>query len=205
MAGAPDIEIDNALWCFVVPFYGRDGVAAACLTLQDRLGVDVNVLLFAIFAQAERGMALSEDDIAAVDALIRDWRTEVIQPLRRVRSRMKSGPAPAPSAVTDTLRGRIKRAELDAEQIELAVLHDWLERQQRPASPSAGTFSGESLSPTRSGMDTGSRQKMRPETPRMVARYFARQAAFTPEVEAALGTLSQAMHTAGTAPAAQPS
>jgi uncharacterized protein (TIGR02444 family) len=170
MAGAPDITLDNALWRFVLPFYAREGIAPACLTLQDRLGVDVNVLLFAIFAQAEHGITLSEDDIVAVDTVIQDWRTEVIQPLRRVRSRMKSGPAPAPSALTERLRNRVKAAELDAEQIELAVLHDWLQHQQRPASSPANA-----------------------DTLRMVARYFARGAAFTPEVETALGTLSQAM------------
>jgi uncharacterized protein (TIGR02444 family) len=180
MTSALDIELNNALWRFVLSFYGRDKIAAACLTLQDRLAVDVNVLLFAIFAHAEGRIALNEDDIATLDALIREWRTEVIQPLRRVRSRMKSGPGPAPSAVTERLRSRIKGAELEAEQIELAVLHNWLERQKRPAS----------LSPDA-------------DAPRIVARHFARQGAFTPEVEAALGTLSHAMGTASAAHAAQ--
>jgi len=176
MAPAADLEMDSALWRFVLPFYRGDGIAAACLTLQDRLGVDVNVLLFAIFAQIQRGIALGADDIAAVDALVRDWRAQVVLPLRHVRSRMKSGPAPAPSALTGRLRERIKGAELEAEQIELAVLHDWLERRTPTASSTTGT-----------------------DVPRMVARWFAGDAAFTPEVEAALGTLLQAMRGAGTA------
>jgi len=43
----PNLDLDNALWRFVLPFYGRAGVSPACLTLQDKIGVDVNIVLFA--------------------------------------------------------------------------------------------------------------------------------------------------------------
>jgi uncharacterized protein (TIGR02444 family) len=177
MAGSPRSaqtpELDNALWRFVLTFYSRDGVSAACLTLQEKLGVDVNILLFAIFAQTERGILLERNDLAAVDALVREWRNDVIQPLRRVRTRMKSGPSPAPSPMTTPLRNRIKAAELEAEQIELALLADWLDRQlQRPEHRTTEIRS----------------------VPLMVARYFQNtEGAFAPEVDAALDTLSQAM------------
>ena len=170
-AQAPDL--DNALWRFVLPFYSRDGVSPACLTLQEKLGVDVNIMLFAIFAQVERGTLLERNDLAAIDALVREWRSDVIQPLRRVRTRMKSGPSPAPSPMTTPLRNRIKAAELEAEQIELAMLADWLDRQmQHPESRAADMRS----------------------VPLMVARYFQpAEGAFASEVDAALDTLSQAM------------
>jgi uncharacterized protein (TIGR02444 family) len=168
MAGG--LDLDNALWRFALPFYAREGVSAACLTLQDKLGVDVNILLAATYAAVERGVTLDPHDLAALDALIRDWRSEVIQPLRRVRTRMKSGPAPAPSAVTEALRNRIKAAELAAEQIELAVLHDGLGERAPSTTPDASA-----------------------DAPRLVARYFGRQDTFTPDVDAALGTLSQAI------------
>ena len=164
------LALDNPLWRFVLPFYARDGVSAACLTLQDRLGADVNILLFAIFAQVERGLMLDHDDLATVDGLLRDWRHEVIQPLRRVRTRMKSGPAPAPAAATASLRNRIKTAELEAEQIALAVLLTWLDAQPaRAAHPIAAK-----------------------NIPASVARYF-HPGAFAPDVEAALDTLMLAI------------
>src|SRR5437764_2088468 len=131
-ADAP--ELDNELWRFVGSFYAREGVSPACLALQDRLGVDVNILLFAIFAQVKRGFLLDTDDLASVDNLIRGWRSEIVQVLRRVRTRLKAGPAPAPSRATETLRNRIKAAELEAEQFELAVLANWLEQQPRPGA-----------------------------------------------------------------------
>ncbi len=179
MAGSPPLQsaqvpdLDNALWRFVLPFYSRAGVSPACLTLQETLGVDVNILLFAIFAQVERGILLERNDLAAIDALVRDWRNDVIQPLRRVRTRMKSGPSPAPSSITEALRNRIKAAELEAEKIELAMLADWLDQQlHRP---------GHRTTDTRT-------------IPLMVARYFLNtDGAFAPAVDAALDTLSQAM------------
>src|SRR5690242_2464950 len=117
MAAAPPLELDNALWRFVLPFYAREGVSPACLALQDSIGVDVNILLLAIFAQVERGIVLDAQDLATADQLVQGWRAEVIQPLRRVRIRMKQGPFPAPSAATEGLRTRIKAAELEGEQV----------------------------------------------------------------------------------------
>jgi uncharacterized protein (TIGR02444 family) len=172
-APSAPLELDNALWRFVLPFYARDGVSPACLTLQDKLGVDVNVLLLAIFAQVERGVTLDEGDLATADRLVQDWRAEVIQPLRRVRIRLKAGPAPAPSEASENLRNRIKAAELEGEQVALAVLAAWLDAQPaREADPL--TEKNIALA---------------------VARHF-HAGAFAPEVEAALATLSQAVREA---------
>jgi len=178
MTAAEALDLDNALWRFVLPFYGSTGVSPACLTLQDRLGVDVNIVLLAAYAAVERGVVLDRADIAAADELVRGWRHEVVEPLRRVRNRMKAGPAPAPSPATEPLRNKIKAAELDGEQIALAVLFAWLER--RPPRATA--------------------EKSAPEA---VARYFHPQGKFSPDVEVALKTLSQAIREVGAAKAGQ--
>jgi uncharacterized protein (TIGR02444 family) len=173
------VELDNDLWRFACAFYARDGVAPACLTLQESLNVDVNILLFAIFARLARGVALDASDLGVVDALVRDWRHEIVQPLRRLRTRLKAGPAPAPSTASDHLRNRIKAAELEAEQIELALLAGWLDR--RPSRPAA------SAAP----IDAAS-------VPLMVARYFDARTvdAFPREAGDALAALSQAVREA---------
>jgi len=168
------LELDNELWRFVCSFYAGKGVSPACLTLQDELGVDVDILLFAIFAQVKRGILLDESDLRLVDDLVRAWRSEIVQVLRRARTRLKAGPRPAPSPVTENLRNRLKAAELEAEQIELAVLADWLDR--RPKRPAA-------VADAKTVLLT-------------VARYFQAQAAekpFAPEVDDALRALSQAI------------
>jgi uncharacterized protein (TIGR02444 family) len=66
--------------------------------------------------------ALSAAEIARIDALVADWRNEVIKPLRAVRRRLKSGPHPAPTKETETLRNSVKAVELSSERIELVVL-----------------------------------------------------------------------------------
>jgi uncharacterized protein (TIGR02444 family) len=172
-------ELDNELWRFVYSFYAVKGVSPACIVLQDKLGVDVDILLFAIFAQVRRGILLDRSDLCIVDNLVRDWRSEIIQILRRARTRLKAGPAPAPSSVTEELRNRIKAAELEAEQIELAVLADWLDRL-----------------PPRSAAVVDSKT-----VPLMVARHFSAlpdDEAFAPEVDDAIRSLSQAIEDANT-------
>jgi len=173
------LKLDNELWRFAYSFYAREGVSPACLTLQDKLDVDVDILLFAIFARIERGILLDAADLAVVDNLVRDWRSEIVQVLRRARTRLKCGPAPAPSALTEKLRNRIKATELEAEQIELAVLADWLDRQpRRPA-------------------DVGDARTV----PLTVARYFGAppdDEPFAPEVDEALRVLSLAIEHATT-------
>src|SRR3546814_8824998 len=58
-----DIALDGAHWRFSVAVYGRPEVPASCLHLQDTYGVDVNVLLLALFA-ARRGRGVDGAGVA---------------------------------------------------------------------------------------------------------------------------------------------
>ena len=123
-----DLPLNGPHWSFAVGLYGKPGVAEACLWLQDALGVDVNVLLLALFAASERGIALTPSDIAELDQAAAEWRTEVVVALRAIRRRLKTGLPPAPGAAAEVLRDAVKGAELRAEQIEQAVLANWIEQ-----------------------------------------------------------------------------
>lgn len=83
-------EDGAAFWDFTLKLYGKPGVSPALIGLQDRLGADVNLLLFCCWA-ASRGLELSEADLAAADAAVRDWREQVVEPLRGIRNRIKAG------------------------------------------------------------------------------------------------------------------
>lgn len=107
---------------FALDLYGSAGVSPACLLLQERRAVDVNLVLFAAYVGAHRGRPLSAADLARVAASVRPWQDEVVVPLRRVRRRLADGPEPAPTAATTALRDRITGVELDAEMIELEHL-----------------------------------------------------------------------------------
>jgi uncharacterized protein (TIGR02444 family) len=121
-ADAAALDVEGAQWLFALEFYARAGVADALLLLQERLGADVCLLLFALFVAREQGAVLDRGELEHLDAAVAAWRAEVVLPLRALRQRMRNGPEPAPSAATEPLRGQIKAAEICAEQIELAVL-----------------------------------------------------------------------------------
>lgn len=123
--------MDSPLWLFAVSFYGRPGVADACLRCQDEAGADVNLVLFLLW-QGGLGHRLSPDDVAGCEAAVAEWRRNVVQPLRAMRRRLKTGPQL--SAATG-FRDRIKAAELEAERIELETL---FHAAPSPALPGIG-------------------------------------------------------------------
>lgn len=113
---------DSRLARFALGIYRADGVSAACLLLQERFEIDVNLVLFATFFGAEEGRRLTPSHVGELADRIDPWHAEVVRPLRAVRKRLKAGPAPAPDARTAELRGALQRVEIEAELIELAEL-----------------------------------------------------------------------------------
>ena len=109
------------IWAFVLRLYGQPGVPQACLDLQDGFGIDVSLLLFSAWL-ARRGTALDAARAAAARDMIAPWHQDVVRTLRRVRQRLKTGPAPAPSPATDALREGVKKVEMESEKLELLTL-----------------------------------------------------------------------------------
>lgn len=135
------LSLNGPHWSFALKLYAQPGVSDACLVLQDRVGVDINVLLLALYAAIDRGIALSSHDLHDFDDVAATWRGDIVLALRSIRRRLKIGPEPAPNSVTDALRTQIKNAELGAEQIEQAELARWLDRhgsQQEPQDVDIG-------------------------------------------------------------------
>lgn len=114
-------------WAFALKLYAEPGVRGACLRLQDHGGVDVMLLLVAVFAAVQKQMRISSEDVRAMDDASRPWRVQVVHPLRALRRTLVSGPAPAPSEASEKLRSQIKATELDAERFENDLLADWLQ------------------------------------------------------------------------------
>jgi uncharacterized protein (TIGR02444 family) len=133
----PSRPLDTPLWAFSLAVYGGDGVAGECLALQERLGLDVNILLFAAFIGVVDGVQLESQDIAAAGAAVADWQSEIVRPLRQVRRTLKPMSA-------EGLRAQVKAAELEAEKIELAMLWQWsrTELAGRPRSDRTGALAG---------------------------------------------------------------
>lgn len=109
-------------WAYSLAVYGRPGVSEAMIRLQDRYGADVNILLLCCW-RAETGRPAP--DTAGLRTLVESvapWRKRVVEPLRALRRDMKGGIAGAPTAAAEALRGEVRRAELEAERLEQAML-----------------------------------------------------------------------------------
>ena len=119
---------------FALTVYRGDGVPAACIRLQDRFGVDVNVLLAAAYLGAVRARALSPAVLSDMSAHVDAWHREIVVGLRDVRRRLKSGPPPAPDTRTTDLREKLQALEVEAEMIELNELGTVVGRVVLPAA-----------------------------------------------------------------------
>lgn len=128
-------DSENPFWDFSLAVYGRPGVAEACLGLQDRHGLDVNLLLFCCWVGSQ-GRHLDAADFARLTGSVGEWQRSVISPLRGVRRRLKDLPGAA-SGQLGALRQAVKDCELAAERIEQAILHDALARPSGVFSPAA--------------------------------------------------------------------
>lgn len=117
-AADPTLPRDNAFWQFSLAVYGAPGVATECLVLQDTLGIDVNLLLFVAWLGQKRRIALSESDIARVEGIVQPWHLQAVRPLRAIRRDLKA----FPTADRELFRNRVKALEIEAEQIEQALL-----------------------------------------------------------------------------------
>ena len=116
---------ENKLWSFALTVYQRDSVAPACLDLQEQCQIDVPLMLCAVFACLQ-GKDISDEDLTQLHNLASPWQNDIGQSLRRIRTQLKTGPQPAPNAMTEDLRNRVKAAELTAEKIQLEMMQTWV-------------------------------------------------------------------------------
>jgi uncharacterized protein (TIGR02444 family) len=107
---------DGSFWTFTLELYGKPGVAPALIGLQDRLGLDVNMLLYCCWVGAD-GRRLSREDLKAVEAVAESWQSEVVRPLRALRRRLKGGFPPMPADRVESYRKRVNELEIEGEHI----------------------------------------------------------------------------------------
>ena len=107
-------------WDYSVVTYRKAGVAEACLHLQEKLGIDVNVLLYCCWYGCTRG-TLDGPAMERILSFAEPWAEHVVRPLRAARTWMKAVGCDQPFVPGDecmALREEIKRAELKAEHLQ---------------------------------------------------------------------------------------
>ena len=129
--------LPHPFWNFSLETYAADGVAEACLDLQDRRGCDVNILLFCCWLGASGRPTLTADRLRTVLKVSDEWQAEIVKPLRQVRRLLKDKPwAAGLPEIVEAARRRVADAELaaeHAEQLKLASLYNPPADRDRPA------------------------------------------------------------------------
>ena len=107
-------ETAEPFWSFTLAFYGRPGVSPACIALQDRHGLDVNLVLYACWVGLSGRGRLAAADLARAAELNAPWRGRVIETLRAARRALREEDRRGPIL---ELYEAAKAAELAAERI----------------------------------------------------------------------------------------
>lgn len=117
------MKLDNPLWRYALRVYAQPEIAALCLKAQEQ-GASVNRLLLAAWLAAQgRTLPACPEPSALLQ-----WSATILQPLRELRYRLRE----KKQAQQQPLYARLKQCELDAEQVELAYLWQWVEAVQTP-------------------------------------------------------------------------
>ena len=113
-----------SLWDYSLDVYCRDGVAKACLALQNYFGLDVNMVLYCLWA-GKQGFQLTHDDMASVSQTPHSWQVNTVMPLRATRLQIAermTGPHADVIRELKTTYEDLKAQELDAERMEQELI-----------------------------------------------------------------------------------
>lgn len=138
---------DSPFWDFSLEVYGKPRVADSCIYLQDRYGMNVNVLLLCVWVGAAGMGSLAATDLNRCIRRTRDWQRTIVKPLRGIRRACGDEPLGVPDALMQIFRPLVQGTEIDAEHVEQLVLADTLKDR------TVGDASGAGLSPDERSID----------------------------------------------------
>ncbi len=118
----------NPFWEFATWAYSQPGVDKAMLSLQNRMGVDINMMLFCVWLayRGSNGNDLAQH-LASALKLSREWQRDLVAPIRTCRENLKviiEGPdlVGRNREAATALRERLKANELDLEALQILGL-----------------------------------------------------------------------------------
>ena len=131
------MEFPNSeLWNYATQIWSLPEVESNCLNLQDDFSVDINILMFCLWAGGEK-YCFNEDDLQVLLDTVKPWQT-MINPLRDARKMMQHQMIAMPSGMVDQTIGNMKEMELNAEHMALLALEKALSieaiKQEKDAS-----------------------------------------------------------------------
>jgi uncharacterized protein (TIGR02444 family) len=112
----------HPFWDYSLRLYGRPGVEEACLVLQDEFDLDVNIVLFCLWAGTAGPGQLTAAELSECIARGGLWQREVVQRLRYIRRTLKQDALGATPELITVFRPRAQSLELAAEHTQQLLL-----------------------------------------------------------------------------------
>lgn len=113
-AGTAEAE----LWDYSLRVYGLPGVADCCVSLQDRYGCDVNLLLICLWLAETRCVVLATSDLQTLRSFAAAPNENVVRPVRAARRWLKIWSEEAITTGPHALAYQaLKEAELQGERL----------------------------------------------------------------------------------------
>jgi len=117
---------ENPFWDYALAVYGGDGVSAACIALQDRHELDVNLLLFSMWAAHDGRPPLTPAEFDALFEVSERWNKEIVCEIRRLRALLSSGYGAVGERRRAAVRDAALTLEIDCEHVEMLALAETL-------------------------------------------------------------------------------
>lgn len=127
----------SELWDFTISVYGREGVSGACIALQDRRGLDVDMILMCGWLGASGRGHTNAQELETAWKAISAWQAEIVGTLRAVRRRIKEGYPQAPEAAATAVGKAVLKQEIEAERVAQIMLEATIDRAGRPGAAPA--------------------------------------------------------------------
>lgn len=122
-----ELPLETSFWNFSLSVWKHPEAQSSLLFLQDEYGLKVNRLLFCCWLGFERRELLVE--MLESDPLLAQWSNQTVAPLRTIRKQLKEIAPLHPQ-----LKITVQNAELQAEQIEQALLFHKADELSRPTT-----------------------------------------------------------------------
>ena len=108
---------DNPFWTYSYALHESEGVGPACIELQDRHGLDVNLLLYCCWIAASGRGALDAADLEKAFETVQQWQTRVSTPIREIRRLLKTDSLGVPMDLAQAFRKDLMSVELASERV----------------------------------------------------------------------------------------
>ena len=108
-SGDNNLMDSNPFWNYTLEVYGVDRIREIVLRWQDDYGCDVNMVLCCCWL-ASRQQRLTDGQLAELQRVGAQWRSQCLLPLRNIRRYVK------PQANAESLYRQLKDAEISAEK-----------------------------------------------------------------------------------------